>query len=261
VLGEVHVGNALNSGTFVDCHPRRSELDETVAGDLPVPRIIVTPPKNWPGVSARSAQRLHAAGDLQVIVRDDVHGAYGDRVVPLADLLVTRRDGELEVSTGDGQRRFPLLELFGSVLTFHVFNDFRPFESHDVHSPRLAFGPLVVARETWRVDAAALDFVERDGEEERFLAIQDWRARTRMPRWCFYRVPTEPKPIYVDFGSPLFVDLFVSRVKRLRTRAATANQTVIVTESLPRLDQAWLADAAGGRYTSELRCVMVDTQA
>ena len=73
-----------------------------------------------------------------------------------------------------------------------------------------------------------------------------------MPRWVFYKPSHEPKPIYLDFDSPLYVDVFAKLVKRAGRDAA---ESVRIVEMLPRADQAWLVDADGRRYTSELRLV------
>jgi hypothetical protein len=71
-----------------------------------------------------------------------------------------------------------------------------------------------------------------------------------LPRFAFYAVPEEQKPLYVDFSSPIFVESF-RRIVRKASR-------LTVTEMLPTHDQCWLADSAGERYTSELRAALVD---
>jgi hypothetical protein len=67
------------------------------------------------------------------------------------------------------------------------------------------------------------------------------------------KTPEETKPAYVDFESPVFVDLLA---KYLRGASAAT-----ISEMLPDLEAAWLVDAAGERYTCELRIVAVDARA
>jgi hypothetical protein len=66
----------------------------------------------------------------------------------------------------------------------------------------------------------------------------------------FVKSPEEPKPVYLDFDSPLYVDLFC-RMARQAARLA-------VTEMIPAVDEVWLSDAQGDRYTCELRVAIVD---
>jgi len=63
-------------------------------------------------------------------------------------------------------------------------------------------------------------------------------------------VPPEPKPIYVDFGSPVQVEIFVSYLR--------AADELGLSEMLPGHDDLWLHDARGSRYTSELRLAATD---
>jgi hypothetical protein len=73
----------------------------------------------------------------------------------------------------------------------------------------------------------------------------------------FVRFTGEPKPVYADLTSLASIDL-ISRSLRRARRHAGADATVTVVEMLPAPDQAWLTDAQGLRYTSELRMVAVD---
>jgi len=66
----------------------------------------------------------------------------------------------------------------------------------------------------------------------------------------FVRVPTELKPIYVDFASDLAVDLL---------RAMCPEPTdVTASEMYPPPSGLWLNDREGRRYVSELRLIAVD---
>jgi hypothetical protein len=81
--------------------------------------------------------------------------------------------------------------------------------------------------------------------------------RHGLPRWVFVKIPGEQKPYFLDFASPIGLQMLALLVTRA---ASTLGDTVTfgVTEMLPSFEQLWLVDAAGARYTSELRMVAVD---
>jgi len=62
----------------------------------------------------------------------------------------------------------------------------------------------------------------------------------------------DSKPFLLDLDSLASVDLLARAVRR------AAGGQVTVTEMLPEPDRLWLTDAAGDRYTAELRMVAVD---
>ena len=64
--------------------------------------------------------------------------------------------------------------------------------------------------------------------------------------------------MFVDFDSPMLVSLLARSIRRACKDAGQKVQ-VTVTEMLPSLDETWLTDAEGHRYTCELRIVAVDT--
>jgi hypothetical protein len=68
-------------------------------------------------------------------------------------------------------------------------------------------------------------------------------------------VPVEAKPMAADFRSIVLVNLFA---KQIRQTKAAGYAEYSVSEMLPDLDQLWLADQAGRRYSSELRFVAFD---
>ena len=55
----------------------------------------------------------------------------------------------------------------------------------------------------------------------------------------------------------MLVDMFAKMVRQTVEDGA-AGLMISVSEMIPRLDQTWLPDAEGQRYTSELRIVAVD---
>ena len=100
-------------------------------------------------------------------------------------------------------------------------------------------------------------FADTLDESARYLQARAWAAGHGLPRHVFVRFTGERKPVYADLTSLASIDL-ISRSLRRARRNAGADATVTVTEMLPTPDQAWLTDAQGLRYTSELRMVAVD---
>jgi len=121
------------------------------------------------------------------------------------------------------------------------------------HLPRLRSGRVVFQRERWFVDAAELTgtgpggVTKREGAAEMFAAA-GLREKRGLPRCVFAKLPGEPKPIYVDFTSPLLV-------RQLFRLARTSSGTVVFSEMLPGPDDLWLT-SDGRRYTSEVRCAV-----
>lgn len=113
------------------------------------------------------------------------------------------------------------------------------------HLPRFRCGRVVLQRELWRVECGTLNLT-REGAA--FRAASSLRERLRLPRFVFAKHPSEPKPVLVDFESPLLVSQFV-RLARGRIGP------VVITEMLPSPDQLWLT-ANGHHYTSEVRLAL-----
>jgi hypothetical protein len=160
---------------------------------------------------------------------------------------VRRRDGTVERG---------LLETVGDLISANASNCF-DLVPPGAHAPRVTIDDLVVSRETWRLDAAAATFAGTTDESARYLQARAWAAGHGLPRHVFCRFTGERKPIYTDLTSLASIDL-ISRSLRRARRHAGADAAVTVVEMLPAPDQAWLTDAQGQRYTTELRVVAVD---
>ena len=66
------------------------------------------------------------------------------------------------------------------------------------------------------------------------------------------------KPVYVDFASPVYVNVLAKIVRRTNADEQRPDKTITVVEMLPAYDALWLADHEGNTYTSELRFTWVD---
>jgi hypothetical protein len=71
------------------------------------------------------------------------------------------------------------------------------------------------------------------------------------------RVCIEVKPFYLDFESPIYVEVFIKTVRRMAVSDSKEGK-ITLTEMLPATDEVWLPDNQGRRYTSELRIVAWD---
>ena len=115
----------------------------------------------------------------------------------------------------------------------------------------------MIARETWRTTIGDAGLADAGTRPEQYLAARRLRAALGLPERVFARIATEIKPVYVDFTSPRYLSAFCTM---LRSAAMTAGDKAAVafSELLPTPEDAWLTDATGRRYFSELRIQVRD---
>ncbi|MGW3249794.1 lantibiotic dehydratase [Streptomyces fungicidicus] len=259
VLGELHLAaNTLGASLFTHQHPDVGELIRLTDRDHPAPRLLPLIPKEHRArLSTRVRQTLIRPQDYQVALTDFTADPTRPRAVRSADAVVEEHGGDLVVRLPDGAT-FPVTDVFSHVLTTLSMDLFRLLPQDD-HTPRVTLDRLVVARETWRLPAAGADFADEKDEARRFVRARRWRARLGLPRYVFVVSPTESRPFYVDFDSPVYITILAKALRRL----ARGDQRgmVTITEMLPTPEQSWLLDDEGRRYTSELRFVAFDTEA
>jgi hypothetical protein len=257
VLGEMHVGtNTLTQSLFVMQHPDAGELLAETSTDFPQPRLMPMMPKESKALrwSTRSRPALIRPEDYLVGMVDYTADPHRPRTVLGAYVLVEKRDGRLVAVLPDGAV-FSLLDVFGNALTNQVMNRFTLLPDAD-RSPRVTVDRMVLARETWRFAAGTLGFAAEKSEARRFVLARRWRDAQEIPRFVFVVSPTEPRPFYVDFDSPVYVNILAKAARRLERADPDARLTI--TEMLPTPEQAWLTDDQGNTYCSELRFVAVD---
>jgi hypothetical protein len=258
VLGEIHMGaNTLNPAFFVAQHPSPGDLLQMIEADIPEACIVPVPPADWPGLTTRTSLALIPPKDIRVILSPDVSRLPALRSIPIGELVLEDTGNDLSVRTRDGQLHLDLIDLFGRVLstiTADLFKMLRPAP----HTPRVTIDRLTISRETWNCTATDLTFAFEETEAQRFVAARRWMQAHSMPRFVFVKAPVEIKPFYVDFTSPVYVELFAKAVRR--TVNAGSATPITVTEMLPEPHQAWLTDAEGQRYTCEFRCITFDAR-
>jgi hypothetical protein len=249
VFGELHVAlNTQLEPLFWNQHPRPDELLEEQRRDFPEPRVTMVFPSE---LMNRVTPVSLARHDLDVEQGAAPSPRPRSQRMAAGELVVRERDGNLEVATRDGRHRFDVIEFFDQYLTHETANHFRVIASGP-HTPRVTVDDLVIARETWRFPAEALAFAHVEPPLDRFCAAHRFRREHRLPRFAFARIPEEQKPMFVDFESPILVELLA--------RLARKSSGLTVSEMLPSVDEAWLPDADGRRYVCELRLVAVDPE-
>ncbi len=260
VLGELHVGvNTLRGQFLVEQHPDAGELLRGIEADLPELRLTPITPRRYAQRATRIFPVLASRGQSFVATTLDSIPPAGAASLTGGSLVVRRSDGDLVVESRDGGLRFDLLQSFAGVLARIVVDGFAIMQPVR-HTPRVSFDDLIVAREAWRFARSEIDFAAKSAGTERFLAARRWRALHGMPRWVFVKIAAEPKPFYLDFDSPIAVDI-VARQIRNSGPSAAATGSVTVSEMIPGHGQHWLPDSDGKRYSCELRLVAVDRQA
>ncbi|MDQ1744482.1 MAG: hypothetical protein QOE23_2821 [Pseudonocardiales bacterium] len=262
VLGELHLSvNTLEGRLFVEQHPDPDRLLAWAEADhAGTGRIYAIPPKNSAVVSSRGAPPSALLSP---------HWTYWSRsmgpdsawppapVLAAADLVVVEKEdgaGLVVRSRGTGAR-YDLLETLSDFLSGAVINAFRPVSSAG-HQPRITLDRLVLSRESWRLPVSEAGWASIADESARYLQARRWRARHQLPERGFVSVPVEDKPTAVDFTSLALVNLLAKLIRR--TAEADPAGSVRITELLPDLDQLWLPDADGERYSCEFRMVAVD---
>ena len=260
VLGELHMSvNTLEGRLFLEQHPDRNRLLAWAEADhAATGRVYAIPPKNSLVVSSRGSppSALLSPGWTYWSRSEGVDSAWPPApVLPAADLVVTATAAGLVVRSLSTGARYDLLEVFSDFLSGAVINAFRPVAGTG-RQPRVTIDRLVLSRESWRLPVAEAGWAFETEESARYLQARQWRRRQGLPERGFVSVPVEDKPTAIDFGSLALVNLLSKLVRR--TAEADPAGSVRITEQLPDLDQLWLSDAAGERYSCELRMVAVD---
>lgn len=256
VLGEIHIAiNTLGAALFMDQHPHPELLFRALEVDIPKARLMPVTPKKWQGMNLRTRQLLTLPRDVQVAFTEDSVADAGSRSVPIADLVVENTSAGMVVRTQGGRVRFDIIEAVGNMLSSVAINSLKLLRPEE-HTPRITIDGLVVCRETWRFSASDMQFAYEKQEANRFVAIRRWARDRGVPRFVFVKVPVETKPFYLDFASPIYVDIFAKMIRKTKEHGP-ADALISVTEMLPRHEETWLSDCDGQHYTSELRLVVL----
>lgn len=257
VLGEFHLGkNTVAHACLAEQHPDREELQQALERDFSSGclRIINT---NEDGVTTvRPTQGVFHRMDYMLATTPGSIAPSGFESHPFSELILRREGGELVVLERTGQRRFPILEAFTDIFSSFVVNKASWAPSLH-HIPRVQIDQLVIHRETWRARTDELSFATEKQPRDRFLGAHRWMVGRGIPRRVFVKTPLEWKPFYLDMESPVLIEILCRTIRKLRD-AGQPEAELTFSEMLPDIDQTWLRDATGARYTCELRFVLVD---
>jgi hypothetical protein len=255
VLGEMHAAWAtFDSAVFVTGHEEPDRLRAALAADLGGRQVRPLFPAGWPRHTGRVNHLLAGPDDVQLGFAD-APGGDPARLLPVGAVTVHRAGGGLVGVAADG-RRWPLIELFASLLAMHAVDGFKVVAAAP-HTPRLTLDRLVVARETWRTTVGGTGLTAGRTAADRYLAARRLRATLGCPDRLFCKIGTETKPCYVDLTSPAYVSAVATMLRAAADRHGP-DVPVLLSELLPGPADAWVPDAAGHRYFSELRLQIVD---
>jgi thiopeptide-type bacteriocin biosynthesis protein len=156
-------------------------------------------------------------------------GAIPDRQIPLTDLLVSVVGDRIVLRSSRLNRR--VIPRLTSAHNFHVRSlgiyrflgelqrqgrtlslgwDWGPLWSAPF-LPRVAVGRLVLSPACWNVSREELKVLGGPRGAERFRAVQDWRAKRRLPRFIVLSDADNKLPI--DLDNALSVETFIHLVK------------------------------------------------
>ena len=254
VMGELHLGtNTLGTPIFVEQHPSPAELHRFVEADMPAPRFVPIVPRQWPQLTSRTLPIFFSAKDYRLALAPDSCYKASEKTLPMGSLIIDRVGGELVVRSRDGRLQFGLLDLCGEMLTTLGVGSFKMLPAR-THAPRVTFDRLVVSRESWSFEPHEMAFAFEKDKAARMIAARRWARAHGLPRFVFVKVPVEAKPFYLDFDSPVYVNMFAKSIRRT-AEANRPDRRISLSEMLPRADETWLRDAEGNRYTCELRLI------
>lgn len=258
VLGEIHVGTntILNSPFCLAQYPSPEELFQALDLDLPESRVVPIVPRKWRGITSRTYNALVSTKDFRLAFTVDAGVIPQAQTLSIGSLVVENGEEGLMVRTRDGRLKVDIIEFFADALSLLVENHFK-IRQPCSYTPRITVDRLVLCRETWRFPVVEIPFPGKKSKAEDFLEARRWVYAHNLPRFVFVRTPVEKKPFFVDFDSPILVNILARAIRRTRGGSAEKGW-IAVTEMLPTFDQVWLPDIAGQRYTSEFRLVALD---
>ena len=260
VLGELHISlNTLSGRLWAEQHPDPARLIAAEQADRGPQRIVAIPAKDHPTVTSRTNPPSAILGPGQLYwssaITDSLDPPESDTVMPGAAMTVVRRGQDLVVQVLPSGTELGFFEVIADEMVGVVVDAFQPV-APAAHRPRITIDRFVLSREQWVFQVTDSAWAFAKDEQERYRLARRWRADHQLPERVFYRVPVELKPTAVDFRSIVLVNLLA---KNIRQTQAAGHAQFSVTEMLPDLDQLWLTDREGRRYSSELRIIAYDS--
>jgi Lantibiotic dehydratase, N terminus len=245
ILAEFHPGvSTFTTLSVLGVCEHRPLMEQLWLEDFPEPLISPIPGE----IFARSSQDARLAAKHYHL---DTGGAFASgmeqaEVLKAAEFDVVEAEGRLYAASRARDLRFDLMAVFERRIKLRAGVGF-PLGPGGAGG-RLLIGGVVIRRATFVGVPPALPN-NRYSEEAR-ARLRSWRERLGCPQKAFCRLPSEVKPVYVDFASDLSVDMLMGMIR--------GSDPVVLSEMLPDRDGLWLRDRQARRYTSELRTTLVD---
>lgn len=247
VLGEVHAAlNTLIAPSFARWHRNPDALSQAFYDD--VGPNFMEPAQ---GKSQVSLTMNISPSDRHphLLLNAACSSRSQELRLSIADLVVQQIGEEIVVCHKDTGQQYELITVLDSQVVAGLFAEFSPFGNRK-HTPRVTIDNLVISRERWTLEPSEFPKLPKTSGLEQFLTVRSWATDLGLPRLVFYKSREETKPVYLDFDSPISIEIFATIVRN--------SSHLVVSEMLPTPDQTWLCDAKGQTYTSELRLAIVD---
>jgi hypothetical protein len=256
-MGELHIGaNTLRGQCLVEQHPHPDEVFRATDIDLQEIRLVPITPRRYTQRASRIYPTRASERQYFAALTLDSIPPSGATSFPASSLKVRKAGNRLVVEAAGTCMQFDAMHSFAAILTINVVNRFSMLPP-SAHTPRIVFDNLIAARQAWRFEPEEIEFAMKETRSERFLAARRWRMEHGMPRWVFVKIPSEGKPIYLDFDSPAAVNIVARRVRN-RPRLSCVTSQISISEMSPCHGEHWLTDAESNRYSGEFRIVAVD---
>lgn len=118
-------------------------------------------------------------------------------------------------------------------------------------TPRIVVDGVIIQRGRWDPPLPTIPLPDRTAIQARdWYKLRLWQAEQEMPRYAFFITDAEPKPMWLDFESPVSLTNFAFSIRKAAR--------VTITEMLPRPDQLWLTSPSG-RHVAEIRILLTRT--
>jgi len=256
VLGELHLAqNTLDQRASLMQHPDPDSLLRADAQDRAGYRVLPVPYRDGYDVNTRIYPPAMLSPEYTYwTVHNRNTGAPGT-IFPGAGMVVYRDVADLKVRLPENAGSLDLIDVLSEYIAAAAMNAFKPF-AYGAHSPRITIDSLVVSRESWSVRATDLEWVHAMDPLERYAGAVAWKRIVGLPRRAFYRSIAADKPVFLDFASPVLVEMLAATVRK--AVKADSESSISLSEMLPDLGYHWLPDNAGNLYCSEVRLVIVD---
>ncbi len=225
IISELHVGTALFQNCFFWACPEQQWIGQFAerlrAGN---PWLVHSHAVFGGGV--------HTTMDSAVDLMDarfvaSERGKPGWRTVAPRDAVIYVDDAKLDIRVRHRETQEDLGSLTRAMFLGMGFHPFFPV-AFTPHTPRLRLGNVIVQRQTWYVTHEELRGGPFQGvSRDLVLAIERLRATRNLPRWVYIRPSAsvlqrsdflardkDLKPIYVDFESYVFAEIFAQRLAK-----------------------------------------------